>query len=55
MENKLIFQGTVFEEIDYNIDNDLNIINPDKIGIKEYNYELTRAFHTIFSHIVVEL
>jgi hypothetical protein len=28
---------------------------PNKIGIKEYNYEWKRTFHTIFSEIVTEL
>jgi hypothetical protein len=30
-------------------------LNPNNMGIKEYNYEWTRAFHTFFSQIVAEL
>jgi hypothetical protein len=33
----------------------IEFIKPNNMGINEYNYEWTRAFHTLFSEIVTEL
>jgi hypothetical protein len=65
MENQYVFSKTSSEEIDNIFENDLDIregnerkyLYPHYLYelIKEYNYEWTRAFHTLFSQIISEL
>jgi hypothetical protein len=53
-ESHYLYPQYLYELLLQKKDANIEFLKPNNMGIKEYNYEWTRAFYTIFSHIVTE-